>query len=259
MRDAAGAAVLAGRLSSFLRNRHTRPPLTLAVVGAWGSGKSSVLNLLAEDLQRHDMCTIRFNAWHHQKEEHLFAALLQAVRQQAVPPVTSFAGMAVRWRLFCLRVRRRWMAWAAGLAAVAALLGTISVMHPSDLHGAWQAMRAVAEQPAGKPEQSELWKLVLGGLAAPLIVVASFKEILSAFRDRLKDAGLDPGHLMVAAAGATRWRDLGGQLALRVRFAEALQEVTDALGNRKLTILLDDLDRCDPKSVAEIREAVSVR
>lgn len=83
--DVAGADTLARRISAFLRNTRTVPPLTLAIVGPWGSGKSSVLNRLHDDLRAHGLRPVWFNAWHHRREEHLFAALLQAVRAKAVP------------------------------------------------------------------------------------------------------------------------------------------------------------------------------
>jgi len=104
---------------------------------------------------------------------------------------------------------------------------------------------------------SPFWKDVVEPLTGPLSALVALLIVVRGFRDRLKSAGLDPGRLMASAAGATRWRDLGGQLAYRVRFAEALKEVTDALGRRNLTILIDDLDRCDPRSVAELMEAIN--
>lgn len=67
-------------LSRFLRNENTKPPLTIAITGEWGTGKSSLMNLLRADLRRYDFRPVWFNAWHHQKEEHLLASLLQNVR-----------------------------------------------------------------------------------------------------------------------------------------------------------------------------------
>jgi hypothetical protein len=81
--------------------------------------------------------------------------------------------------------------------------------------------------------------------------------IAGALRDRLSSAGLDPGRLLHAAGRVTRWRDLGVQLAFRDRFKEALTEVTTALGRRTLTILIDDLDRCQPDQIAEVMEAIN--
>jgi len=231
--DAAGAAPLAERLGRFLINRNTQPPLTLAITGDWGSGKSSVLNLLAAELKRSGRRPVWFNAWHHQKEEHIFAALLQAVRNQAVPPLTSSAGLSVRRRLAWSRIRRHWALWLGALVAIAGLIGAMSAMEFKELKEAW------------------------GAVLAPTGLVGISLVLLREFRDRLKSADLNPGKLMAAAAGVTRWRDLGGQLAFRVRFAEALREVTTALENTNLTVIIDDLDRCDPRAVAEVMEAIN--
>src|SRR5262249_34600272 len=67
-KDALGLSRLAGGLSRFLRNENTVPPLTLAITGAWGSGKSSLMNLLAADLRGNGFCPVAFNAWHNQQE-----------------------------------------------------------------------------------------------------------------------------------------------------------------------------------------------
>ena len=71
--DPLGYGKIARTLSNFIRNRNTTPPLTIAVTGRWGSGKSSLMNLLQHDLRRFGYPCVWFNAWHHQKEEHLLA------------------------------------------------------------------------------------------------------------------------------------------------------------------------------------------
>jgi len=58
------------QLSDFLRNAETEPPLTIAVSGGWGSGKSSFMNLLHEDLHQRGNSVVWFNAWHYHTEEH---------------------------------------------------------------------------------------------------------------------------------------------------------------------------------------------
>src|ERR1700724_1577599 len=74
-----GAAIQAWGLSRFWRNEKTQPPLTLAVTGEWGTGKSSLMNLLRSDLKRYGFRPVWFNAWHQQKAEHLLAPLLEGV------------------------------------------------------------------------------------------------------------------------------------------------------------------------------------
>jgi len=96
---------LAMGLSRFLRNINTEPPLTVAISGRWGSGKSSMMNLLAADLERHGGRPVRFNAWHHREEEHLLAALFENIRVQAIPPAFTWPGLLFRTRLLIARTR----------------------------------------------------------------------------------------------------------------------------------------------------------
>src|SRR5213075_387292 len=83
-------------LSLFLRNVNTPPPLTVAVLGPWGSGKSSLMNLLAADLKRARWPAVWFNAWHHQREEQLLPALLDAIKSEGVPGWFEIGGLNFR-------------------------------------------------------------------------------------------------------------------------------------------------------------------
>ncbi|MBK1661977.1 P-loop NTPase fold protein, partial [Paracraurococcus ruber] len=251
--DAAGAGLLADRISRFLRNRRTEPPLTLAVTGPWGTGKSSVLNRLCADLATHGLRPVWFNAWHHQKEEHLFAALLEAVRQQAVPPLGSRAGLEVRGRLMWRRLRADAALWIGILLLAAVVAGLLSASQWPTPAQAWAALRSALGADGSKLD----WGKALAGFGAPLGALAAAWRFLAGFGDRLKSGGLDPGRLMAAVAGATGAKQLGAQLAFRARFAEALAEVAEALGDRTLTVVVDDLDRCRPDQVAEAMEAIN--
>ena len=84
--DPLNFGAIARAISKFLRNENTEPPLTIAITGDWGTGKSSILNLVKHDLELSRFRPIWFNAWHHQTEESLLAALLEKIRSNAVPP-----------------------------------------------------------------------------------------------------------------------------------------------------------------------------
>ena len=51
-RDALNLRPIALGLSRFLRNVNTEPPLTVAISGRWGTGKSTLMNMLQQDLKR---------------------------------------------------------------------------------------------------------------------------------------------------------------------------------------------------------------
>ncbi|WP_197727298.1 P-loop NTPase fold protein [Rhizobium ruizarguesonis] len=121
-RDALRLRPIALAMSRFIRNLDTRPPLTIAVTGGWGTGKSSLMNLLREDLQRYGARPVWFNAWHHREETSLLAALLEAVRSMVVPSWYTWTGMAFRLRLLAMRLRRPLQsALAAGVLLLAAI------------------------------------------------------------------------------------------------------------------------------------------
>ncbi len=117
--DYLGFKPIARGLSRLLRNENTEPPLTVAITGPWGSGKSSLMNLLCEELVGWEFRPVWFNVWHHQQEEHLLASLLRAIKNQHVPPVYTWAGIRFRGRM--LAFRSHWF-WLWGILALLAAL-----------------------------------------------------------------------------------------------------------------------------------------
>jgi Cdc6-like AAA superfamily ATPase len=247
--DATGRAdQLAIQIGSFLRNAQTAPPLTIAITGPWGSGKSSVLSRLRDELVAGVQRPVWFNAWHHQGEESMFAALMQAVRSEAVPSWWSLAGVDVRARLLLSRVRGNPAAWLLILTLIAGTMGFLAAARWPTPAESLAPLHALLKE----DKLAEAGVKLLLALGWPLTISVALLIMIGALRDRLSSAGLDPGRLLAAAGRATHWRDLGVQLAFRDRFKQALSEVTAALGRRTLIILIDDLDRCRPDQIAEV-------
>lgn len=119
--DRLGYRAAVEALSSFIRNAATEPRVTIAVTGPWGTGKSSVMRMLATDLRRAGFRTAWFNAWHHQQEGRQLSALFNAIRTQAVPTGSAKA-LPVRSRLI----------WGRGMfykaVAIALALGLFFVL-----------------------------------------------------------------------------------------------------------------------------------
>lgn len=120
--DVLGIQGLAVQLSRFLRNVQTRPPLVIGVSGGWGSGKTSLMNLLYEDLDSRNNSAIWFNAWHHQHEHHLLASLFEAIRTRAIPPFLSLHGVWFRARLVLPRFLNVFKKWAPAVTVVLFIL-----------------------------------------------------------------------------------------------------------------------------------------
>jgi hypothetical protein len=63
------------------------------------------MNLLQDDLAGFGARPVWFNAWHHHEEAHLFAALLENIRAQAIPPFHTWSALTFRLRLLWHRLR----------------------------------------------------------------------------------------------------------------------------------------------------------
>jgi predicted KAP-like P-loop ATPase len=57
----------------------TPPPFTIGVFGAWGSGKTTLMNLVRKGLDANGTKTVWFNAWKYDGKEVIWNALIQAI------------------------------------------------------------------------------------------------------------------------------------------------------------------------------------
>ena len=257
--------IVADTLSHFLRNENTEPPLTIAITGDWGEGKSSLMNLVRADLEKHGATTVWFNAWHHQKEDHLFAALLQAVRDQAIPSWLSVRGIPFRWRLLMSHCKSH-LIW--GIVAALVFGIWVAVLITENLHsclalnffwfgGFFSPPFCMAEDLNQKANFYNLLYLILN-VVPPLLFLA---YLYRGVTPKLTRWTVDPHRLLAyASRGALRFlrvTDFRNKLGLRYRFAEAFKEAAEALRPDALLIVVDDLDRCRPEQVVETLEAIN--
>jgi photosystem II stability/assembly factor-like uncharacterized protein len=243
--DALGLGTIADSLSEFLRNGATEAPLTVAIVGDWGSGKTSLMNLLRADLERNRFQPVWFNAWHHQKGEQILASLFAHVREQSIPPLLSWRGLAFRWRLLVRRGAPLWLLvtlLTVVLSASAAYLGD-SIAEYSGR--AWAVMQ--------DPER--IWSVDWRPLTAFFSAVVGLSGSVFGLWKAMQGFGLDPRRLVTVnpEGGKGSGLDPGA----RARFARELRDVTECLKPRKMTVFIDDLDRCHQQSLIEVLEAVS--
>lgn len=268
-------------LCDLLRNAETKPPLVIGVTGPWGSGKSSLMEILSDLLRQHQMPTVWFNAWHHQSEEHLLASLLSNIRRQGIPDLWSRPGLRMRWRLLTARLTPHepvgdflwsWVLLLGGIAVVSLAL-TLWVLLGLDLLPGFQQFVASEldkgvqslQQAVCGSDDADCNSLVKGlaGLAPSMETVAAIFALLGLFplhkvrQVALLTRSFDPGKLMLNVMPASRNPKLDEQLSFRHRFGEELSATVDALAPYRLVIFIDDLDRCKPQNVAAILEAVN--
>ncbi len=244
--DAMDLGAVARGLARFLRNENTQAPLTIAINGEWGTGKSSLMNLLQAELVEAKFRPIWFNAWHHQSEDSLLAALLENVRLQAMPPWWSPEGIRLRFRIQVERGFRNLLPVLLALGVLAFCIG--SFYSGSDV-GFIAALSGVVGLLQGKDTGSA------HTVGSVLTIVPSVLGVLYTLAKRLKAFAANPASLLVDSGGSVK--ELEDHAGFRQRFAIEFGEVTRAMGERSMIIFIDDLDRCRPDQVTQVLEAVN--
>ncbi|AMK77412.1 MULTISPECIES: YCF48-related protein [Methylomonas] len=182
-RDYLGSLKLAQDLSAFLRNENTQPPLTLAITGDWGSGKSSVMNYLQAELRREGLRPVWYNAWHHQEEQQVLGSILECVRRQATPPLWPWLLPGLWFRLRLLTHRRFWLQLLAALLLTGfCWLATFSYFHEES-------------------EESQVWHYVsnLIGLEQPAVLTAQGHARLCGQADGVTNPAKPPADKLFSA------------------------------------------------------------
>lgn len=242
---------LARGLSRFLRNPKTSPPLTLAITGDWGTGKSSLMRLLCADLRRYGQRPIWFNAWHHQKDEQMFPALLGAIQAQAAPSSCHPAGWIFRLKLLWLRSKRHFLL-SFGLLTLVTSLFIFPFQHTlGELDDVLDWAGSLFGSQSGAPVAG----LGVGhvGMVAQLLAVLTAARVLY---KGMQSFGVDPALMFKGLSEQASIKQASAQNTFRTTFARQFNEVADALPYR-MTIVVDDLDRCRPENILEVLETVN--
>jgi hypothetical protein len=244
-------------LSRFIRNPKTQPPVTIAIEGEWGEGKSSVMSLLRGDLEKSRFRPVWFNAWHHQSEEQLLAALLEHIKDQAIPPWWHIDNWIFRTRLLHYRFRRK---WPLLILLVLALFG--SVAFELSRHG----LKMDDFVNFGK-DVIKLIKYLLPWSTEKALpddlghfsLVATLIAIFAAIFKKAQAFGINPAKLTDNLRDAAAIKDVKPDPGIRPRFAREFADVCKAWswGGRRVIIFIDDLDRCRPESVVTVLEYIN--
>lgn len=98
--DLLGRGNLVLALSTMFRSQRQGTPFTVGLLGDWGDGKSTVLNLVERDLRnslgKDAFDFARFDAWEYERTDNIAAGLSQEVVRSIDTGVKSRIG---RWRL----------------------------------------------------------------------------------------------------------------------------------------------------------------
>lgn len=209
-------------------------PLTIGVLGDWGSGKSSLMRIAAQELaalsveandrpdalRQSPYLTIEFSPWQYEDHDDVKIALMTAVLDAIAVRAPDTAEQVSRLRTIVAGLRRwgRRLGRAASAAAPTVvplvLQGAMPGMDPEMLQVATALTGAAASQAEaalGKPDASD---------GAPPTIPNTPRGDVDAFRRE---------------------------------FAELVKQIPNC---KAVIVFIDDLDRCLPETVVDTFEAI---
>ena len=262
-KDTLGFAPYVDAIARFLTNEGTSPPLTLSIEGDWGSGKSSFMRQLRAALARsanvssadNDQpaapLTVWFNAWRHDKGEALWAAFALKFLDEVSASLTLPERFRAAGRL--LNSRYDWKAawWDITRALSHSLLWvlvSLSLLIVFVFIG--PAVRFITAHYGGLPGTAA------GVTLATTVVLSLMGSVRAAFKHTKQVLG---NPLRYDLKKHLRTLDYVEKVAFIEKFHQDFSKmVTAYAASRRVFVFVDDLDRCEITTAAELLQAINL-
>lgn len=208
---------LAEVVSEILLNPNMRP-VSIGVFGTWGTGKSSLLNLIEEQLRKgtdDEVIIIRFDAWLYQGYDDARASLMDVIARNLYEAAKEDAGL--------LGVARRFLKRVNTMRTLGLGVEVVAALHGMPMLGAGsRAIAGLGNIVKGTPDAQDTQAVSEGGMA--MMGLLDPEEVQS-----------PPEHIDA--------------------FREEFRELLTGL-NKTLVVFVDNLDRCLPAQTIHTLEAL---
>jgi hypothetical protein len=249
--DQLGYRVYALALADFIEDERTKKPLTIGIDAPWGMGKTTLMRLIKERVeedrpQAPSLPTVWFNAWKHDKEESLWAALALEILRQTRERLRRGERVTLWLQLNKERFNVRFLLLRLVRALVFAITAVFVIVICAMI-----TLQIVDDQAAA----DQVWRYI--GLIGGLGVLATlyntigkdiYRRLTSPFKLNIADYIEEPNY-----------EERVGFLAqFEADFERVIRTVTK-YGKRSLplVIFIDDLDRAASPKPVEIFEAIN--
>ena len=281
--DALGFTPYVTAIAEFLLNPDTEPPLTLSIEGEWGCGKSSFMKQLDLYLRENGQRTVWFNAWRHDKAEAVWAAFaLSFIKQISTPQTLTWKEYEDKNKKENKKASLRTYQVDILKANYHILKGHLRLaISRFDLKKGWLELLQVGFL---------FLFVVCAAIAIPLILfiygLEGLIQLIGALKnpDRIVQAifyvlGIAGGSSLSLAGLFTLLKKLPGmigspklnlikylkspdyskQSAFIEEFHEDFGKIVDAyVGDGKVFVFIDDLDRCEHPKAADLMQAINL-
>lgn len=255
--DELGFRDYAVAFANIITNPKVQPPLTIGIYGDWGTGKTFLMQKIAEEVQniqanaprlRHDsspakVILIDFDAWAYNAADVLWPALMQkifkSIEDQLGPVGTAWFTVARNIARNGQRLLRRILYLTLLIAAVAIPLYFVLVELGFD------ALASLV------PFLGLPILVRVGRDLAALLATTQSRQMAAMLASSTRVAR--ERRFLVSLV--ERQREQG----LMARVYEDMDKMLDTLPpNTRIAVFIDDLDRCSPDRVVEVLEAINL-
>jgi hypothetical protein len=230
VKDLLGRMGLVESLANMFIHNKEMEGFTVALFGNWGEGKSTIMNLLTDKLKEKrpgDFDFATFNAWEYEHTGNIAAGLAQEVVNGLIEPLQQhfWERQILRFK-FALKEYKGelWRLAIYSMIAIIIILITNLFFENSTLKGLGLAGGVVAVL-------FLLFKNLPTIIEHPIATKVETYLKLPSYGEHLGDIPIIKSHLKTLCS-------------LRL------------VGNKKLIVFVDDLDRCQPKCIAETLDAI---
>lgn len=243
-------------VAAFLTDASTIPPLTLSVEGEWGSGKSSFLKQLKEELipewkrpfysacfypwqfnkKRQRRYSVNFNPWRYSENEALWAAFAVEFERQVFKKAPWQRKV---WFKICQidYAKLGWDLFKIVIPAFAVFLATWLLPGIFD-----------------KIKDSDFFRIIV----ALFVLIPAFFPAKEAFKE-LQDKITKNLMSLKFKDYLLERPNYNGKIPFLDKFHEDIQQLAGSLcGTDRIYVFIDDLDRCEPGQALELMQALNL-
>jgi Cdc6-like AAA superfamily ATPase len=226
-------------LVESIANPDTQTPMTIGVIGRWGTGKTTLLKQIERKLNSDfQLATVWFNAWRYSAEDELWAAFLQSVIVQIENSFDFGEKISFKFRLLMKRFDKDAFLEEAILILARIILAIIPLLLA-------YLVTALAEL-----EMVKDLVRVAGGITTLLI---GYWTVLKPIADSIRaNVTIDLGSLQKDS-------EYKQHIAFLDKFHDHFRDIVSSIaqsGNKRLAIFIDDLDRCSPDRIVQVLDAI---
>ncbi|REJ54089.1 MAG: serine/threonine-protein kinase pkn1 [Microcystis aeruginosa DA14] len=262
--DALGFEPYVIAIAEFLLHEQTQPPLTLSVEGEWGSGKSSFMKMLEEYLRKKGGRTVWFNAWRDDKAESVWAAFALSFIKQISTPKNWRDLPRIILGYFKLQLLRFNLekglfelikALPVIIFVICASIAIPFILIIYGVEGINELIGPTTSQDVFWSKINSVFKLLFtaGGVTlSGAGIFAGIKSLLRNFQRLLQN----PKNNLIKYIEAPDYKK---QSAFVEEFHEDFAKIVDAyIGNDRVYVFIDDLDRCEHPKSADLMQAINL-